>query len=103
MVEHIVSNSFKDFINNDEIVIVDFWASWCGPCRMLAPILEEVNSKNNIKIGKVNVDEEADLAEAFSIYSIPTLLAFKSGKLVGRSEGYKSYDMLMKWINEIKK
>ncbi len=79
-----------EVISSDIPVLVDFWAAWCGPCRMLAPILEEVASEydGKIKVGKVNVDEEAELSQTFNIMSIPTLMLFKDGKLVKKSAGY---------------
>lgn len=100
--EHITKDNFKEFINNEELVIIDFWAPWCGPCRMLTPVLEELNSSTGQLIGKVNVDEETDISEAFGIRSIPTLLAFKSGNLVGRTMGYMSLEKLQYWLEEIK-
>ena len=69
-------------------VLVDFWASWCGPCRMLSPIVDQVASEHtDVKVGKVNVDEQPKLAEKFQIMSIPTLLAFENGKLTNQSVG----------------
>lgn len=71
-----------------EAVLVDFWADWCGPCRMLAPVLEELaQERADIKIGKVNVDEQEALAEKFGIRSIPTVVLFRNGKEVNRSVG----------------
>ena len=100
-VEHLTGASFKDFIQANELVIVDFWATWCGPCRMIAPVLEELNSKEGLRIGKVNVDEENELIKAFQIHSIPTLLAFKNGKQIGRTEGFMSYPELSKWVKSL--
>lgn len=84
------SNFQDEVMNSDKPVLIDFWATWCGPCRMLAPIIEEIaNEHNDIKVGKVNVDEEAELAEEFNIESIPTLVLIKNGKIVSRSLGYR--------------
>lgn len=84
------SNFQDEVMNSDKPVLIDFWATWCGPCRMLAPIIEEIaNEHNDIKVGKVNVDEEAELAEKFDIESIPTLVLIKNGKIVSRSLGYR--------------
>lgn len=71
-------------------VLVDFWAAWCGPCRMLAPVIEEIarEQEGRVKVGKVNVDEEMELAARFGIMSIPTVLVFKEGKLVNTSVGF---------------
>ena len=69
-------------------VVVDFWASWCGPCRMLSPIVDEVaEERTDVKVGKVNVDEQPDLAAQFGVMSIPTLLVFRDGKLVNQAVG----------------
>ena len=89
MVLHLTKDNFKDFINSNEKVLVDFWASWCGPCRMLAPIMEELEKDYPNRVAKVNVDEEEELAQAFGIQSIPTILIFKEGKLVDKTVGYQ--------------
>ena len=81
-------NFDQEVLASDKPVLVDFWATWCGPCRMLAPIIEEIaESRSDIKVGKVNVDEEPDLASQFGVMSIPTLLVFKEGELVNQTVG----------------
>ena len=76
--------------------LVDFWASWCGPCKMIAPIVEEIAAERpDITVGKVNVDEEMDLARRFGIASIPTILVFKNGELSKTSIGYCSKEELL--------
>ena len=78
-------------------VLVDFWAEWCGPCRMIAPVLDEMSKEmeGKLRIGKVNVDEEQDLAVKFNVMSIPTLLLFKDGKPVAQIVGAMSKDQLL--------
>ena len=82
-------------------VLVDFWAEWCGPCRMIAPIVDEIAAElaGKLKVGKVNVDEEQELAMKFNVMSIPTLLLFKGGKPVEQVVGALSKDQLLKKIN----
>lgn len=73
-----------------EIVLLDFWASWCGPCKMIGPIIDQIaDERTDIKVGKVNVDEEQELAVQFKVMSIPTLIVFKDGKVVNQSLGAK--------------
>ena len=80
----------QEVLRSDVPVIVDFWASWCGPCRMLAPILDQVASERpDVKIAKINVDEQMELAAQFGIVSIPTLIVFKDGQPVNKSMGVK--------------
>ena len=86
----ITSENFEAEVLGSEIpVLVDFWATWCGPCRMIAPALEEIarEQEGKIKVGKVNVDEEMALASRFKIVSIPTLMVFKNGELVNKALG----------------
>ena len=81
-------NFQSEVLNQQGTVLIDFWAEWCGPCRMLSPVIDEVAAENPaVKVGKVNVDEQQELAAQFGIMSIPTLLVFKNGKKVNESLG----------------
>lgn len=83
-------------------VLVDFWADWCSPCKMIAPVLEEIANEYRGKffVGKINVDENKDIPGFLNIFSIPTLIIFKEGKEVGRTIGYKSKDELCELLNK---
>lgn len=92
-------NFEQEVLKSDKKVLVDFWASWCGPCRMLSPIIDEVaKSTDKVKVGKVNVDEESELATQFAVMSIPTLILFENGKPVKQVVGVQSKDAILKMI-----
>ncbi len=95
----LTSENFEnEVLKSDKNVLVDFWASWCGPCKMLAPTIEAIAEENHsFRVGKVNVDDEPDLAEAFGISSIPTLILFKDGKAADMMVGLRSKDEIVKW------
>lgn len=86
---------FDDFINKD-YVLVDFYATWCGPCKMLSPILESLDS---ILVGKVDVDKNPIVAREYGVMSIPTLMLFKKGELIDKKIGFIDMDLLKDWIN----
>ena len=83
------TNFTEEVLNADKPVLVDFWASWCGPCRMFAPIIDAVAEEypDEVKVGKINVDEENELSQQYRVASIPTLIMFKNGEAVKRSVG----------------
>ena len=83
-------NFQNEVMNSDKPVLLDFWAPWCGPCRMVIPIVEEIaEERADIKVGKINVDEQRELAKQFRVMSIPTLVVIKNGEVVNRSMGAK--------------
>ena len=93
-------NFEAEVLNSEVPVLVDFWAPWCGPCKMVLPIVEEVAEENsNVKVGKINVDEEVELARKFRIMSIPTLMVFKGGEMVKKNVGALSKEELLEFIN----
>lgn len=83
-------NFHEEVLNSDKPVLIDFWASWCGPCRMIAPIVEEIAAeRSDIKVAKINVDEEPSLASQFGVMSIPTLVVMKNGEIVNQAVGVR--------------
>lgn len=97
--EHLSDNSFKEFIGKGNVV-VDFWADWCGPCKMMAPVFDELEKElKNVKFAKVNVDEHGELASEASVRGIPTLILFKDGVEVDRVVGFVPKDSLKQRIN----
>lgn len=83
-------NFQKEIMESEKTVLLDFWAGWCGPCRMLSPIVDEIaDERGDIKVAKINVDEQQELAAAFQVMSIPTLIVMKEGKIVNKSMGVR--------------
>lgn len=87
----ITNENFEaEVMKDNKIVVLDFWAEWCGPCRMFSPVIDQLSEKNSdIKVGKVNVDEQSELAQKFGIVSIPTVIILKNGEIVSKSAGFK--------------
>ena len=95
------NTSFDELLQSEKLVIVDFWATWCGPCRMLSPLLDEVEAEmeDQVEVVKVNVDDADEIAMRYRIMSIPTLLFFKNGQMVDRSVGAMPKSALVNKIN----
>ena len=96
---HITKDNFETYANGDKPLLLDFWATWCGPCRMIAPIVEEIAAeRDDIVVGKVNVDEEMELAVKFGIISIPTLIVLQNGMEVEKAVGYRSKEAILEML-----
>ena len=94
---NITQNNFREeVLQSDKPVLLDFWATWCGPCRMVSPIVDEIaRERADVKIGKINVDEQRELASAFQIMSIPTLVVMKEGKVVSQTLGARPKSQIL--------
>ncbi len=104
-VENLTKDNFNDLFNDDSLKIVDFWASWCGPCKMMGPVFEEISNesdfKDKLKFFKLSTEDESELANKFSIQGIPTLVVFKGTEEIGRSVGFLPKESLKDKIKEI--
>lgn len=101
MVKNITNKEFESIINNENVTLVDFYASWCGPCKALAPVLDELsNEKPDLLIAKVNVDDDRDLALQFKVRSVPTMIIFKGGKEINRLVGFLPKEEILNRIKQ---
>lgn len=99
-VKHFDQNNFEEVRKNPGVVLLDFYADWCGPCRMLAPVIEAVaNERADVTVGKINVDENPDLAGEFGVFSIPTLVVLKDGKTVSQSAGVRPKEQILAMLS----
>lgn len=92
-------NFKEEVLDYKELVLVDFYADWCGPCKMISPIIDELSEEKNIKVCKINTDEAIELAKEYGVMTIPCIIAFKDGKEINRSIGLVNKDELLKLIN----
>ena len=93
------NNFQEEVLNSDKPVLVDFWAPWCGPCRMVLPIIEEISDENeDIKVVKINVDEDPELANQFGVMTIPTLYVFKNGEAVNHRSGAMPKEQILAMV-----
>ena len=94
------TNYEEEVLRSDKPVLLDFWAAWCGPCRMVSPVVDEIaNEHPEIKVGKINVDEQPELASAFQVMNIPTLVVMKEGKAVNRMVGAQPKARILSMLN----
>ena len=100
----IMNAKFNELISQKQLVLVDFYADWCGPCKMMSPILQETKHevKDDVKIIKINVDKHQDLASEFMVRGVPTLMLFKEGKMLWRQSGVLSKNQIIEIINQHK-
>lgn len=98
---HVTKENFQSLVlESDKKVLLDFWAVWCGPCKMIAPIVEQIaDERSDVLVGKIDVDSQMELAVQFGIVSIPTLIVMEKGQIVAKSVGYQSREEILKLLN----
>ena len=93
------ANNFNEVVNSGKTVLLDFYADWCGPCRMVSPIVHEIaDERKDIIVGKVNVDEQEELAQKFKVFSIPTLVVISDGQVVEQAVGYRQKEQILSML-----
>jgi thioredoxin 1 len=99
----ITDETFNTVVESNELILVDFWAEWCGPCKMVSPVLDDISKTTGLLVGKLNVDENPEKSQEYSVQSIPTMVLFKNGKPVHTVQGAQPKHKLMKefeeWLN----
>ena len=99
--KHLTNDSFQEFLKQNPVALVDFWASWCGPCRMVSPMVDEIAEDHpEIRVGKINVDEQPELAGQFGVMSIPSLFYMENGKVVRKTMGAMPKQQILKFIGK---
>ena len=99
----VINGNEKEFDSyiKEGTVLVDFYANWCGPCKMLSPVLEEItNDRSEVNVVKIDVDQNENISKEFGVMSIPTVLLFKDGNLIDKKVGFQTKDEIMEWINK---
>ena len=96
----VTDSSFNEVVSTNDLVLVDFWAEWCGPCKKLSPILDEISEETGLLVGKLNVDDNPEKMQEYSVHSIPTMVLFKSGQPVKTIVGAKPKHVLVKELAE---
>ena len=99
-IKHVKTSEFDEIMDAAPLAMVDFWASWCGPCRMVSPIIDEIAAaRSDVRVGKINVDEQPELARQFGIMSIPTLVVMKNGRIVSQAVGARPRSAIESMLN----